>query len=207
MSKVINALNKEIGRSKRPGWVRKSNQKLIGIEQVSLAEVLRYAKKEAYIFGNTLGSIYDEKDTILDLLSNGINVKLLAMDFLDKENYERNCKYLNANVNGMLKSSENAFSRIGQIKNEYSGDKLQIKVTSFPVAIGIVAVDLEENGMIVATHLLPTKEYTKNCLITKICKDSVFYERYKAYIERFWNENIQEVNDEYFDKLDLKSTM
>lgn len=215
-NKVMNSLNKQIEQGKRLGWTREtvSNEQKYdkksssisqyGIKQIKLETLIKQAKKEIYIFGNTLTSLYNEKDNILNLLDKGAEVKLLTMDLLDSSTYERNCDYLAADITRMKKSSELGFSRLKEIKKEYLGNKLQIKATPFPIAIGIVATDIEEDGMIVATHLLPTLELSKNCLITKICKDSVFYERYKVYIKRFWNENIQEVNQEYFDKLEQR---
>lgn len=216
--KVSIALINEMNRVKRPGWMRQKDYNVqhigiseqniteFGIKQVPLEDMLKRAKKEIYIFGNTLASLHDEKNNILDLLNAGVEVKLLAMDLLDEKNYKRNCDYLGANTERMKKSSESAILRLGEIKSQYSGDKLVMKVTSFPVAIGIVAVDIEEDGMIIATHLLPVvKSLTRDCLIAKICKDNVFYERYKEYIKRCWNERTQLVDQQYYDKLIAKN--
>lgn len=209
--KVSIALTKEMNYQNRLGWIRPqgfnrkfvSNELIpiteIGIEQISLKELLGYAKKEIYIFGNTLASLHDEIYLLEDILKSGIQVNLLAMDISDKRCFERNCMYFGAGVTRMEANSLSAMERLSDCIKKYPS-KLKVRVSSFPMVIGIVAMDIEEdNGIIIATHLIwgtPTKE----CLIAKICKDSDLYEKYKKHLLRFWEE-YKEVNQVYYNHI------
>jgi len=206
LASVVSASLKNcMEENERLGWVRNSvvNKQRIGnnrvtefgIKQISLEELFKQAQKSIFLYGNTLIALNNMGYSLKDILEKGIEVKLLTMDILD-ENYERNCNFFGSSVERMRTSSICSFYRMEELGIRQSKN-LQVKVSSMPIAIGIVAIDLEEdNGMIIASHLMYGCP-THNSLIAKICRDSDFYERYKLYIERCWRDNVHEVDEHY----------
>lgn len=181
----------------RPGWIRGNQQTVI--KQISLFDLLESTKQEIFIIGNTLNSLYSDYNKIYDMLSSGIKINLMCMSSENQNRFKDNCLFLGANnIPRMKNAIVSCYLQIQERLGKYLGKNLVVKISRYPIHIGIVGVDIEtENGFLQASHLLYSVD-TNDSLIVKINYNNPIFEKYKNHLMFYWND-AKEIKMNYID--------
>ncbi|GEM_PF-6535266 len=182
--RVQDSMYKAFKADLRTGWVKYSPE----LERIKnrrpVNTFIHDAKKEVFISGNGLNSIYDSVTEMNTLLDQGVKIRLVL---LSETNLEMNCAQLGAGFKKMRRLIETALIRLNTYYPKYLGTQLLVKQVSAPIWTNIIARDMdEENGLIGANHLLYDTS-PADCLYTEFCPTDKFYSIYKTYMEYLWD--------------------
>ena len=183
--KTLNDKRKEIRdeEGKTEGWIRYEQRFGWIRERKPVKEFIEKAEKSIFITGNSLNSLYDSPTLLHELLSRGLEVKLIL---LSNEGLKKNCIQLGAGYDKMKSMIRITLRRLKTYQEEFLNKNLIVKEVKEPLWTNIIARDVDrDNGVIGANHLLFDVP-PSDCLYVEFRKGEQFYDIYKRHMEHLW---------------------